>query len=349
MEQIFEKLQADVLRAVQQIYSEAQFSLIRKPAYWWHVFEQVMVVGMIVFFLLSLIVLLWPLQIDLPFLAIYPNKLRNFLLVVIAFFVSLSIVIILPALLIDCVKSAKIRVRLRQICLISLYPSGFGTAQWFINSLFFEQLDIMRLVISWIVLSNTISLSITTIIVWLSSLRSYIFFFVLDWPVNRERETFVPSFDQIVFRVIEQVKDRISDLRLDQINYLQGMAQRKQASLGVQSQTVASIVATFSLFGLVALLFTQEEVRALLGLAEQMLGDEFRGLMIGIATLFLLGIAIFPLYYFFRILVTLRVLDIVIELLEMRIRELQARAVADGEFVLHNGIYVPQRWQRQKG
>ncbi len=50
MEQIFEKLQADVLRAVQQIYSEAQFSLIRKPAYWWHGFEQVMAVGMVVFF-----------------------------------------------------------------------------------------------------------------------------------------------------------------------------------------------------------------------------------------------------------------------------------------------------------
>lgn len=232
---------------------------------------------------------------------------------------------------------------------VVLMPVGFGFSHWLVDNLFFGRSDLVIYIVYWLVFSNICSYLIMILSMIFKLLINYIFFFVFGSPINQEQKTFIPSFDQIVFQVIERVKEKdvFKNLYLDHIDILRGMAQRKQASLGIQSQTVASVVATFSLFGLVAVLFTQEELRWLLGEIERWLGPEFSGSMIWVVVIGFLGVTIFPLRYFLRILVALRVLDIVIELLEMRAKELQAATATDGEFVLRNGIYVPKQWIRR--
>lgn len=355
MDQTFEKLQAEVLNAVDWIYLETKGRLMLRPAYWWHVFQRVMVLMVMIVFLLYILVLLWPLSPDawtqLGWFvgSILTGKLGNVSFAAMVFLVTIVVVGFLPMYLIYEVKIRILRALLRGVYMVVLMPIGFGFSHWFVYNLLFEKSSLVSFLVSWLVVLNAVSWIITALLVFIISLMPYIFSFVFSYPINQEKETFIPSFDQVVFRVIERVKEKdvFKNLHLDHIDTLRGMVQRKQASLGVQSQTVASVVATFSLFGLLAVLFTQEELRWFLGEIERWLGPEFSGSMIWFLVIGFLGLTFFPLRYFLRILVALRVLDIVIELLEMRAKELQATTATDGEFVFQNGIYVPKQWIRR--
>lgn len=351
IDQTFEKLQAEVSNAVDRIYLDKKSPLMVRPAYWWHVFQQVMVLMVTISFLLYILVPLLPLSPNVWqrlgwFVGvIFPGKLGNFLFAAFVVFATVLVVGVLPLYLIYEVKFRILRELLNGIYRILLMPIGFGFSLWFVYDLLIERTSLVSFLGYWVVSLNIFSWFITTLLVFSVSLMPHIFFFVFISPINQEQKTFIPSFDQIVFQVIERVKEKdvFKNLHLDHIDTLRGMAQRKQASLGIQSQTVASVVTTFSLFGLVAVLFTQEELRWFLGEIERWLGPEFSGSMIWILVIGFLGLTFFPLRYFFRVLVAVRVLDIVIELIEMRAKELQAATATDGEFVLRNGIYVPKQ------
>uniref|UniRef100_UPI002ACE916E hypothetical protein n=1 Tax=Chloroflexus sp. TaxID=1904827 RepID=UPI002ACE916E len=268
MERTFEQLQVDILSAVETIYLKKNQLMLHLP-YWWHVFQRVMAAGVITAFAIGAFVLIWPLspnawtRLNWFLGGLFPGQVGNLFFIALFVGIVIGIVIVLPVFLISGVRFAKLREMLWIVYFVGFMPSGFGAGQWFLQDLFWGSADIVSVITYWSVLANMFSYLITMLIVLVSSGVSYIFFFVLGRPIHREQQSFIPSFDQIVFRVIEQVKDKdtIKDLHLDQINALQGMAQRKHASLGVQSQTVASLVATFSLFGLVALFFTQEDLR----------------------------------------------------------------------------------------
>lgn len=62
MEQVFEQMQAEVLRTVKKLYSDRKNSLMLRPAYWWREFQRAMVATVISVFAFYILVSLWPLS-----------------------------------------------------------------------------------------------------------------------------------------------------------------------------------------------------------------------------------------------------------------------------------------------
>lgn len=163
MDQTFEKLQAEVSNAVVRIYLDKKSPLMVRPAYWWHVFQQVMVLMVMISFLLYILVSLLPLSPNVWqrlgwFVGvIFPGKLGNALFAALVAIVTGLVVVVLQLYLIYAVKFRILRELLNGIYKILLMPIGFGFSLWFVYDLLIERTSLVDFLRYWVVSLNVFS------------------------------------------------------------------------------------------------------------------------------------------------------------------------------------------------
>jgi len=125
------------------------------------------------------------------------------------------------------------------------------------------------------------------------------------------------------------------------LNSVKTLVSQKNASIAAQSQTFSPLIGAFSLFGLFALIFSQQDLRALFADLENRLGSDFIGWSIFLFAFVIIAVFFLSARYFVRVFVSLRVLEIVLILVERQLGSVPQTPPSIKGFEYSNGLYIP--------
>ena len=125
------------------------------------------------------------------------------------------------------------------------------------------------------------------------------------------------------------------------LNSVKMLVNQKNVSIAAQSQTFSPLIGAFSLFGLFALIFSQQDLRALFTDLENRLGSDFVGWLIVIFAFVIIAVFFFSARYFVRVFISLRVLEIISILVERRLDNIPQAQPSIKGFEYANGLYIP--------
>jgi len=348
----FQELQRETFRTVKKVYQTSQTKLWRS-GFWADLFIMIMAAvtigGVAAYFLITT----WglsPNALELYFdFNRVPGRVGNLFFV--AGMTLLYLVFVIPPITFISRMKKPMKGVFRTIYFVVFLPLSLLVylqfATNYLNNGSLGEIDFLAFLPSWIVLVLGCLLFVAVCLCVLSQVP-YWFFLVLSKPIYAEQKTYFPTYDSIVTESVSMLIFTLSNWQEDAVSEALELARQKYTGLGAQAQAFSPVIGAFSLLGLFAVLFSQQELRQFLLSVEQMLGPEFVNISITTVIIVVLSLLCLSIRYFMRILIAMRVLDIIVVLLNKRLRELTGQGKADNNmYNLVNGIYLPTSLSRR--
>lgn len=211
---------------------------------------------------------------------------------------------------------------------IAVYPLSLSILSLRINQFDGKSMNFVLLVTGFFLIFGFITaiIALFYIVVIHSSLPSLLVVLFAN-PSPFTRSAFFPGHDQIVAEVVGKVYLLVRDWSRYRVKRIIERAKNKSESISFQVETVSPLLGAFSLIGLVAVLFSQDQIRAFL-LHLSKISEEWFGSGIGISfeisVLVILAVLIYgSAIFFIRAYWALRVSEIIVSLCEMRLEEIE--------------------------
>lgn len=343
----FEDLQNHTIKVVRQIYQDSQNKLWLSN-YWEYIFTRLMAIIAIGGFVLYLLFTTWnmaPNVIERQFgITWMSGRIGNM-----AFVVGVTIlylILVIPTIIIIDNMSRMPRMLFRIAYFALLLPLSFlmiaDLVSCYLNKCTVVTINISYF-LAWCLTIDAVCLVLVATYIYIAAQLPYWFFFILTKPIHTERSAFLPTYDSIISESIDLLAPKIVHWKEVMVIETIETAQQKYSSLGAQAQTISPAIGTFSLFGLFALLFSQQELRDFLSFIEKNLGTEFTNVLAGAIVLTVILLFYLSMQYFIRIVISMRILDITLALLKRRLQQLKFVVKPDKEgYVLVDSLYLPE-------
>ncbi len=338
----FEELQKLALKTMRQVYAKAQGRLW-KFDHWEYVFVRIMAFLTLAGLAGYLLIQTWnfsPNAIVQVFgIGLFLGKLGNLLFCTIYYLIYL-VFVLLPIALIDSM-SAKFKMFLRLVYFLIFLPASAFVAIigfYYLLGSIPQNMTTSSFLLSMLILIDIIVLVLAIIYIYMKSQMSYWMFIMFVRPIDESKKTFLPTYDGIVKETANELYEHIRLWNKETLIEVANLARQKSSSIAVQAQTFSPLIGTFSLFSLFAVILNQDEFKALLRVMEQQLGEEYLGLSIYIIILAIIVTIFLSCRYFMRIIISLRLMDILIVLLEKRAKNVEKFTLSAEDYKLLNAL-----------